>query len=96
MCCTAASNFLGTKNPVDAIRRLTDASGYPQPSGERRSYLLIDGAQLVPGNFVDLRALGADYLAFSFHKMLAPFGVGVLVARERCSKRRCRSCTAAT
>ena len=82
VCCTGASNFLGTKNPVDAIRRLTDASGYPQPSGERRSYLLIDGAQLVPGNFIDFRSLGADYLAFSFHKMLAPFGVGALVARE--------------
>jgi DNA-binding CsgD family transcriptional regulator len=49
---------------------------------ERRSYLLIDGAQLVPGTFIDFRSLGADYLAFSFHKMLAPFGVGVLVARE--------------
>jgi selenocysteine lyase/cysteine desulfurase len=60
----------------------TDASGYAQPSGERRSYLLIDGAQLVPGTVIDFRSLGADYLAFSFHKILAPFGVGVLVARE--------------
>jgi len=82
VCCTGASNFLGTKNPVDAIRQLTDASGYPQPSGEPRSYLLIDGAQLVPGNLIDFGTLGADYLVFSFHKMLAPFGVGVLVARE--------------
>jgi len=82
VCCTGASNFLGTKNPVDAIRQLTDASGYLQPSGEQRSYLLIDGAQLVPGNLIDFRSLGADYLAFSFHKMLAPFGVGVLVGRE--------------
>ena len=30
-----------------------------------------------------MRALGADYLAFSFHKLLAPFGVGVLYAREQ-------------
>ena len=82
VCCTGASNFLGTKNPVEAIRALTGASGYVQPNGERRSYLLIDGAQLVPGSFVDFGALGVDYLAFSFHKMLAPFGVGVLVARE--------------
>jgi cysteine desulfurase/selenocysteine lyase len=35
----------------------------------------------VPGNFIDFRTLGADYLVFSFHKMLAPFGVGALVAR---------------
>jgi cysteine desulfurase/selenocysteine lyase len=82
VCCTGASNFLGTKNPVGAIRRLAEASGYAQPSGERRSYLLVDGAQLVPGAFVDFATLGADYLAFSFHKMLAPFGVGALIARE--------------
>ncbi len=82
VCCTGASNFLGTKNPVEAIRALTDASGYQQPCGERRSHLLIDGAQLVPGSFVDFRCLGADYLVFSFHKMLAPFGIGVLVARQ--------------
>ncbi len=82
VCCTGASNFLGTKNPIQAIRALTDASGYVQPGGERRSYLLIDGAQLVPGSFIDFRSLGADYLVFSMHKILAPFGIGVLVARE--------------
>jgi cysteine desulfurase/selenocysteine lyase len=65
-----------------AVRALADASGYFQPNGERRSWLLIDGAQLVPGSFTDVHALGADYLAFSFHKLLAPFGVGVLYARE--------------
>ena len=82
VCCTGASNFLGTRNPLAAIRALADASGYPQPGGERRSYLLVDGAQLVPGSFVDVQALGVDYLAFSFHKIMAPFGVGVLYARE--------------
>jgi cysteine desulfurase / selenocysteine lyase len=82
VCCTGASNFFGTRNPVAAIRALADGSGYRQPSGERRSYLLVDGAQLVPGTFVDVRALGVDYLAFSFHKIMAPFGVGVLYARE--------------
>ena len=82
VCCTAASNFLGTKNPIDAVAALAAASGYAQPGGEQRSYLLIDGAQWVPGNAADMQTMGADYLAFSFHKMLAPFGVGVLVARE--------------
>ena len=83
VCCTGASNFFGTKNPLDAIRTLASASGYRQPTGERRSYLLVDGAQLVPSSFVDFQALDADYLSFSFHKMLAPFGVGVLVAKEQ-------------
>jgi cysteine desulfurase/selenocysteine lyase len=82
VCCTGASNFFGTKNPLPVIRALANTSGYSQPDGERRSYLLIDGAQLVPGNFIDVQALDVDYLSFSFHKMLAPFGVGVLYAKE--------------
>ena len=82
VCCSGASNFLGTKNPLPVIRALADASGYVQPNGERRSRLLVDGAQLVPGSFVDVVDLDVDYLAFSFHKMLAPFGVGVLYAKE--------------
>jgi len=82
VCCTGASNFLGTRNPLGTIRALANASGYPQPSGERRSHLLIDGAQLVPGAFVDVQDLDVEYLSFSFHKMLAPFGVGVLYAKQ--------------
>src|SRR5690348_2161366 len=82
VCCTGASNFLGTRPPLDKVRALAGASGYAQPNGERRSYLLVDGAQLVPGSFVDVRALEVDFLAFSFHKLLAPFGVGVLYGKE--------------
>jgi len=82
VCCTGASHFLGTRTPLATIRSLASASGYQQPDVDRRSYLLVDGAQLVPGSFVDVQALGVDYLAFSFHKMLAPFGIGVLYARE--------------
>jgi cysteine desulfurase/selenocysteine lyase len=82
VCCTGASNFLGTRPPLDKVRALAGASGYAQPNGERRSYLLVDGAQLVPGSFVDVRALDVDFLAFSFHKLLAPFGVGVLYGKE--------------
>jgi cysteine desulfurase/selenocysteine lyase len=74
VCCTAASNFLGSKPPLAEVRAISAASGYTQPSGARRSYLLIDGAQWVPGNLVDFEALGTDYLSCSFHKMLAPFG----------------------
>jgi cysteine desulfurase / selenocysteine lyase len=82
VCCAGASNFLGTRNPLPVIRAMASSSGYAQPSGERGSYLLVDGAQLVPGSFVDVQALDVDYLAFSFHKMLAPFGVGVLYGKE--------------
>ena len=82
VCCTGASNFFGSKPDLAAVRRIADASGYHQPGGERRSLLLVDGAQLVPTSAVDVQALDVDYRSFSFHKMLAPFGVGVLYAKE--------------
>lgn len=81
VCCTGASNFLGTKPRLGAVREIADRSGYRQPNGERRSWLLVDGAQLVPSTHVDVQQLDVDYLSFSFHKMLAPFGVGVLYAK---------------
>lgn len=83
VCCSGASNFLGTRNPIASVRQIAGGSGYVQPNGEQRSYLLVDGAQLVPGSFVDMQALDIDFLAFSFHKMLAPFGAGALVAKEQ-------------
>jgi selenocysteine lyase/cysteine desulfurase len=41
----------------------------------------LDGAQLVPHRRVDVAELDVDYLAFSGHKMYAPFGAGALVGR---------------
>ena len=83
VCVTGASNFLGTKPSLDVVRAIADASGYVQPSGASGSLLLVDAAQLMPSSPVDVQALDVDYLAFSFHKLLAPFGVGVLYAKER-------------
>ncbi len=82
ICCTGASNFFGTKLPLHLIKEIANCSGYVQPNGEHRSLMLVDGAQMVPSSFTDFRALDVDYLSFSFHKMLAPFGVGVLCAKE--------------
>jgi cysteine desulfurase/selenocysteine lyase len=82
VCASGASNFFGTKNPLDKIRAIANNSGYVQPSGESKSYLLVDGAQLVPSTYVDVEALDVDFLSFSFHKILAPFGVGVLYGKE--------------
>jgi cysteine desulfurase/selenocysteine lyase len=79
---SGASNFFGTKNPIPKIREIANRSGYEQPNGDRRSYLLIDGAQLVPSTCVDVEAMDVDFLSFSFHKVLAPFGVGVLYGKE--------------
>jgi cysteine desulfurase/selenocysteine lyase len=44
--------------------------------------VLVDGAQAVPHTAVDVRALGADFYAFSGHKLYAPTGIGVLYGRE--------------
>jgi len=82
VCCTGASNFLGTKNDLAAVRELSSRSGYSQPDGRSGSYLLVDGAQLVPSTFVDVQQLDVDFLSFSFHKILAPFGAGVLYAKS--------------
>lgn len=87
VCCSGASNFLGTKNPIKKIKEIADSSGYIQPNGEKRSYLLIDGAQVVPNVFVDVKELDIDFLAWSFHKMMAPFGVGALYAKEELLER---------
>jgi cysteine desulfurase/selenocysteine lyase len=82
VCCTGASNFLGTINPIKKIKEIADSSGYVQLNGQKRSYLLIDGAQTVPNIYTNVAELDVDFLVWSFHKMLAPFGVGVLYAKE--------------
>ena len=62
---------------------IADASGYVQPlGGVTGSLLLVDGPSSYPPPPIDVQALDADYLAFSFHKLFAPFGVGVLYAKE--------------
>jgi len=82
ICCAGTSNFLGTKNPITKIKEIANSSEYIQPNGEKKSYLLIDGAQTVPNIFINVKELDIDFLVWSFHKMLAPFGVGALYAKE--------------
>ena len=82
ICCTGASNFLGTKTPLNKIKEIADSSGYEQPSGEKRSYFIVDGCQLVPHSYIDVKEAGMDFLTWSFHKILAPFGIGVLYAKK--------------
>ncbi len=70
---THVSNTLGTINPVREMVDLAHEAG---------ALVLIDGAQAVPHVPVDVQALGADFYAFSGHKMLAPMGSGALWARR--------------
>jgi cysteine desulfurase/selenocysteine lyase len=80
--CTGASNFMGIKPDIKRIGAIAHSSKYEQPDGSRGSYFLVDGAQLVPGTPVDVQDIGCDFLAWSFHKMLVPLGVGGLYGRK--------------
>lgn len=70
---TEVSNVLGVRNPVEKIAEAAHAQG---------AYVVVDGAQSVPHMAVDVRELGADFLAFSAHKALGPMGIGVLWGRH--------------
>jgi cysteine desulfurase/selenocysteine lyase len=70
---THVSNTLGTIDPIREIADRAHAAG---------ALLLVDGAQAVPHLPVDVQDLGADFYAFSGHKMLGPMGSGVLWARR--------------
>ena len=67
------SNALGTVLPVAEIIAAAHA---------RRVPVLVDGAQAIPHARVDVQALGADFYAFSGHKLYGPTGIGVLYGRE--------------
>jgi selenocysteine lyase/cysteine desulfurase len=67
---TGASNVTGEVWPVRELAGLAHEFG---------AAILVDGAQLVPHRATSMRELGIDYLAFSGHKLYAPYGAGALV-----------------
>src|SRR5207237_2521321 len=68
------SNALGTINPVKEIIALAHRQGIP---------VLVDGAQAVPHQPVDVRDLDCDFYVFSGHKAYGPTGIGVLYGKEQ-------------
>ncbi len=66
------SNILGTANPVELLVARAREVG---------AFVLLDGAQSVPHQRVDVEALGVDFVVATGHKMLAPSGIGVLWGR---------------
>jgi cysteine desulfurase / selenocysteine lyase len=67
------SNVLGTVNPIRDVADRAHAAG---------ALMLVDAAQSVPHLGVDVRALGADFLGFTGHKLCGPTGIGVLWGRR--------------
>jgi cysteine desulfurase/selenocysteine lyase len=70
---TQVSNALGTINAVEEITAAARARDIP---------VLIDGAQAIAHQPVDVRAMGCDFYAFSGHKMCGPTGIGALYGRR--------------
>jgi selenocysteine lyase/cysteine desulfurase len=70
---SGASNVLGVFNDLAEISHIVHHYG---------ARLLVDAAQLVAHRKVEVEKCGIDYLAFSGHKVYAPFGSGVLLARK--------------
>ena len=70
---SGASNVLGVFNDLAGIARIVHRHG---------ARLLVDAAQLIAHRAIGMAAAGIDVLAFSAHKVYAPFGTGVLVVRK--------------
>lgn len=66
---THVSNVLGTINPINDIASIAKEIG---------ALFIVDGAQGIPHQSIDVQDLGCDFYAFSGHKMLGPTGIGSL------------------
>ena len=67
------SNILGRINPIREIAALAHKKG---------AVIVVDGAQSTPHIPINVRELGADFFAFSGHKLYGPMGIGVLYGRR--------------
>ena len=81
--------YLTERTRVVAIGHVSNVTGYRSPvarvareAGQVGALVVVDGAQSVPHMPVNVSDLGADFLAFSGHKMLGPTGIGVLWGRR--------------
>ena len=73
VCVVHTSNVLGVRNPVEKIISMSKSVG---------ARVLLDAAQAVPHETIDFKELGADFMAFSAHKMCGPTGIGALLISD--------------
>ena len=73
VCVVHTSNVLGVRNPIEKIIESSKSVG---------ARVLLDAAQAVPHEEIDFEELGADFMAFSAHKMCGPTGIGALLVSD--------------
>ena len=73
VCVVHISNVLGVCNPVEKIIEIAKQKG---------ARVLLDAAQSAPHQDIDFKQLGADFMAFSAHKMCGPTGIGALLVTD--------------
>ena len=71
--CTQISNVLGIPTPIEYIIEKAHSVG---------AIAVVDGAQSIPHKKIDVKALNADFFAFSGHKLCGPMGIGVLYGKK--------------
>ena len=71
--CTQISNVLGIPTPIEYIIEKAHSVG---------AIAVVDGAQSIPHKKIDVKALDADFFAFSGHKLCGPMGIGVLYGKK--------------
>lgn len=73
VCMVHTSNVLGIRNPVEEVISKSHSAG---------ARVLLDAAQAVPHESINFHELGADFMAFSAHKMCGPTGIGALLVSD--------------
>jgi len=80
---TPKTKIVAMTGMSNVFGRIIDIKSFAALAHSVGAYFVMDGAQSVPHSVTDVKELDVDFLAFSGHKMLAPFGIGVLYGKKK-------------
>lgn len=80
---TSSTKFVAVSHESNAIGTIVDVQRIVAAARAVNAYVLVDGAQSVPNQKIDVQKIDCDFLVFSGHKMCGPTGIGVLYVHER-------------